>query len=784
MCPPQIIALFLCCLSIGVVGCEKPGSGCEDYLLEIVQLEVDAREPRPSKLQALVRLDGRPWFSTDKNTAFPARDKWFFCAPALPPGEHELRVTLVATDAQGTNVLGAEFNPSQRGLHSSASRLTHTEPVILRRPKACNLQGWCWENPLPQGASLLGIASRDAGSVWAVGQAGTVLHWNGGFWQRIEIAEDGLGMGIWVDERDHAWVLVEKDKLYRCNNLECRRIGAAGSPQFAQIVGFDASHVFAVGTNGSLYTCSQTECHQLNSTVATNLNRALAVAPEAVYVAGNSGVLLHCQGNDCIQIPTGTTEPLWALAKGPDGRIHVVGGRGTYLVCTDLGCQPRNSGTLVALEKIQVFADGGAVLVGTEATVVSCDSQDCLPLSVPKGLLLTDLFAPSRSSVWISVREVLNLTDGIYRGWVLRCDETHCSQEYKVPQYNGHLIAIGGSDANNIWAVGYLGVMVQCAEGSGCQLHSRGSTKSFSSVSGDARLIWAAGQDGAVVRCVEGAGCTEYPSSTNSWLLGGGGSVGQHWAVGRNGAVTSCTANGCQALSSATGHILASVWPIDDKNVWIAGGGQIILRCSPTRCTTVRPEGPGNANGIWGTRLDNTWVVGGYTQGTVYRCTGAGCTQIHTDKLTWEFLAVSGASPDAVWAVGQEGGIARCTTSACTNVPSGVTSQLAAVWSPTPEVAWVSGAEGVILRCEGGTCRKIASGTDKYLGAIAGHGDRFWVVGHQGTVLRCLQDRCDPITKLTLSDVGPVLIPDETSGWLVGGGGAVFRYHPERAIDR
>ncbi|HNN91274.1 MAG TPA: hypothetical protein PKI03_03355 [Pseudomonadota bacterium] len=783
MCLQRTLALFLFCLSIGMVGCQRPDSGCDDYLIEIVDLQLDASERPPTGLRALVRLDGSPWFST-KPSSFPVTaHKWSFCAPALPPGAHELRVTLVATDDKENDLLGAEFNPTQYGPHSTANRLTHVDRVTLRRPKVCNKQGWCWENPLPQGSTLFGTASRDAGSVWAVGDAGTVLHWNGGFWQRLDLRASGTGFKIWVDERDYAWVMVLPDKLYRCSNLECRQIGAAGSPEFAQLFGFDASHAFAVGKNGSLYACSQSDCRQLNSTVSTNLNRGLAVASDVAYVVGSSGVLLRCQGNDCTTIPTGTTEPLWALAKGPDGRLHVVGGKGTYLLCNDLGCAPRSSGTLATLDKIEVLADGGSVLVGTEATVVSCDSKDCRVLSVPKGLLLTGLFAPSRGSAWISAREDLNPIDGIYRGWVLRCDETYCSQEYMVPQYNGHLLAIGGSDANNIWAVGYLGVMVECSEDRGCKARSSGSTKTFTSISGDAHLAWAAGQDGAVVRCVEGFGCSEFSSGTSSWFWGGGGSSGQHWAVGRNGVAASCDASGCQALPTATGQILTSVWPIDDNSVWVAGGGQVILRCTATRCTTVRPEGPGNANGIWGTELDNTWVVGGYTEGTVYRCGGAGCTQIHTDRLTSEFLAVSGASPDAVWAVGQVGGIARCTKSACTNVPSGVSTQLAAVWTPTPEIAWVTGAEGVILRCEGSSCRRIASGTDKYLGSIAGVGDRFWIVGHQGTMLRCQKDRCDAVTKLTPSSVGPILIPDETSGWLAGGGGAVFRYYPERAID-
>lgn len=44
--------------------------------------------------------------------------------------------------------------------------------------RICSSDGWCWENPLPQGNTLSGVWGTSASSVWAVGQAGTILKWN------------------------------------------------------------------------------------------------------------------------------------------------------------------------------------------------------------------------------------------------------------------------------------------------------------------------------------------------------------------------------------------------------------------------------------------------------------------------------------------------------------------------------------------------------------------------------------------------------------------------------
>ncbi len=45
-------------------------------------------------------------------------------------------------------------------------------------PKLC-AHGFCWENPLPQGNTLFGAFALGPRAVWAVGELGTVLFWNG-----------------------------------------------------------------------------------------------------------------------------------------------------------------------------------------------------------------------------------------------------------------------------------------------------------------------------------------------------------------------------------------------------------------------------------------------------------------------------------------------------------------------------------------------------------------------------------------------------------------------------
>lgn len=49
----------------------------------------------------------------------------------------------------------------------------------------CSATGFCWVNPLPQGNALHGIYGASASDVWAVGDHGTILHFDGTTWEQV-----------------------------------------------------------------------------------------------------------------------------------------------------------------------------------------------------------------------------------------------------------------------------------------------------------------------------------------------------------------------------------------------------------------------------------------------------------------------------------------------------------------------------------------------------------------------------------------------------------------------
>src|SRR5438552_18810283 len=82
----------------------------------------------------------------------------------------------------------------------AAATIAHAEPV-------CSSDGWCWSNPLPQGNHLHSAWGSASNDVWAVGEGGTILHWDGRAWSA---SASGTGNGlyrVWGSASNDVWTV-------------------------------------------------------------------------------------------------------------------------------------------------------------------------------------------------------------------------------------------------------------------------------------------------------------------------------------------------------------------------------------------------------------------------------------------------------------------------------------------------------------------------------------------------------------------------------------------------
>src|SRR6185369_11322025 len=72
---------------------------------------------------------------------------------------------------------------------------------------ACTGDGWCWVFPLPHGNYLRGVWGSSSSDVWAVGDGGTLMHWDGARWATTLGSTQGRWYGLWGSAANDVWVV-------------------------------------------------------------------------------------------------------------------------------------------------------------------------------------------------------------------------------------------------------------------------------------------------------------------------------------------------------------------------------------------------------------------------------------------------------------------------------------------------------------------------------------------------------------------------------------------------
>lgn len=784
----RTLAMSLLAASALLLGCTRDHCDVGQTLV-LLRLQPNPDLPAPDRLKAFWRVNGKQQTRPLQALHQGGSDRIGLCVdPDLTmQGSSELRLTVVGVDPNDAVTLGAELT-----LQLDRSDALPEQHVQLRQPWVCSSHGWCWLNPLPQGAGLAAVASRDPESAWAVGVAGTILHWNGGFWKRLEVPFSGRLNAVWVDEHDDAWVGGDMGRLYHCNNRSCIEVSTVGaSGSVLALDGIDANTIYVAGPGG--LRCGPMGCTPMQMPVTTQLNAVRVVDADTVLFAGNGGSLFRCFADRCTQIATETTKTLRAVQMDTAGTIYAAGDDGTFLVCPDgAQCVARDTGSTQSLQALHLTSTHH-IFIRAPSSVLSCDDKLCRQISSASSAVLTGSYAASRVELWVAGYEQTGFTPGreISRGLILRCDESSCTRVLTLAETSS-LSAVAGSGEDNVWTVGYPGVTAHCARASGCALRSSGPTWTLGGVSGDSDFIWAAGQQGAVARCDRRTGCTAVPSANLEWQWGStGGTTKRIWAAGENGSLSTCTDGGCMRLDSGTGYGLRPTWPAGPAAAWIGGGGMTLLRCDAQICKPITTRVIGDLFTLWGTEPDRIWGAGAELaadrksqHAIVIRCTTDGCTPVKIDPSPSNPESISGMStdPDRVWVVGQGGMVLLCNGDTCQTLPAGSSEHLLSVYAASTRSAYAVGKNGTVLSCTESRCRTVASGTSQELVSVSGSGESlFWVTGGQAILLKCRDGSCTPLPPLTNVHYGPLLVPDSKSAWLVGGAGTVLRY--DAALD-
>jgi hypothetical protein len=567
---------------------------------------------------------------------------------------------------------------------------TRCEPLP---PRCLGDAGWCWDNPLSQGLDLHKVRGRSTRDVWAVGDMGVALHWNGSCWARFDTGSDKSLRALWPAP-DGTWLAAgESGSLLLWDRSRWVAQPSLGSATLHDIAGVGTS-VYAVGEGATLLAFNGQqwlpEAVDAGNGASPTLYAVWSNADNEAWAVGEGATILRRDGGSWGRVPAQNLDPaitLRGVAGRPTGTAVAVGqavrvdwnrtfwSASSYDATlspflNDVWHEPQGGHTWVASSSSYVYnLDGPREPAGTSQTLNSVWG------------LGQDAWAVGRAGTLVQRR---NFEWGEVPGGVAQ-------------NING----FWGVTEDELWAVGDGSLIMSRTDAGWSRLPSSAMpaelSPSYKAVwkSGDLLLVVGAG--GKVYARENGQWSTDLAVTGKELRAIWGTAPDRVWVVGDSGLIRRRSSPGVWVVEDlTTPATLHAVWGSSEDNVWVAGASRTVYHRTPSLGWRVIPPGSLSAAdlvGVWATAPNDVWVV--QANGQLYRYNGVDWAPslIQSTPLR----AIAGRSANEVWTVGSQGTVWFWNGTAWARQTSLPDEQFRALWV-TPTSVWAGGTNGNVLR--------------------------------------------------------------------------------------
>jgi hypothetical protein len=418
----------------------------------------------------------------------------------------------------------------------------------------CSPGGWCWESPLPLGNRLRGVWGSGPSDIYAVGEGGTILHYNGTAWSKVDpqvSMSPPLGQrwlnAVWGTSSTDVYVVGELWTLLHFNGTSWSVVPLGSPPQFDNALyavwGSGPTDVFAAGDWGKVIHLEAGQWKDRSVAESVYL-RAIAgtdgTAP--VYVAGatwttstNHGVVYSWDRSGSWTAEVTESGAMRGLLARP-GEVFVVGEEGTALRKSAGWTKTPLPSGYSNLSLSAVWEDGGTVYA----------MEDSL---WDDGT--TELFTYNSTNGWQHVTGT-ELSNELLAGWSPGSGSVLAGAGGTIVSWTGgssfaqqmpkavpgsptdrEMMAVWGRSGNDLFAVGVGGTIMHRGPS--------GWTSQLSNTTEELRAVWG--------------------STTTNLVI----------AVGTNGTILHYDGSTWSKQPSPSTTILEAVWGANDTDLWIIG---------------------------------------------------------------------------------------------------------------------------------------------------------------------------------------------------------------------
>ncbi len=542
--------------------------------------------------------------------------------------------------------------------------------------------GWGWQNPLPQGNDLRGIYYGSSSDVFAVGEDGTILHYDGSTWSSMISGTSSDLLNVWGSSSSHVFAVGEDGTILHYDGSTWSEMGSGTTNSLYGVWGSSSSDVFAVGVSGSILHYDGSSWSLMTSGTSNHLHGVWGSSSSDVFTVGGSGKIFHYDGSTWSSMISGTSSTLNSVWGSSSFDVFVVGEWGTILHYDGSTWSSMSSGTSSHLDGVWGSSSSDVFAVGEGGTILHYDGSTWSDMSSDTSSDLEDVYGGSSSDVFAVG----------YAGTILHYGGSTWSDMSSVTKRS--LYSVWGSSSSDVFAVGDFGTI----------LHYDGSTWSSmsSGTYADLQCVW--GSSSSDVYAVEDHRIHHYDGSTwnATWFTSGftgwesiwGSSSSDVFVVGEYGKILHYDGSTWSSMSSGTTEWLMSVWGSSSSDVFAVGDWGTILHYDGSTWSKMSSPATYHLWSIWGSSSSDVFTVGG--SGKIFHYDGSSWSSM-SSGTSWWLNSVWGSSSSDVFAVGDWGTILHYDGSTWSKMTSGSTDLLESIWGSSSSDIFTVGWDGTIL---------------------------------------------------------------------------------------
>ena len=464
--------------------------------------------------------------------------------------------------------------------------------------------------------SLNAVWGSADGRVFAVGERGAVLVWNGTGWQDMSGDTDVTFRAVWGTAGDNVYAVGstnEKGIIRHYDGSRWQEMQSATYQRLNAVWGPAADDLFAVGDNGTIVHFNGTVWSPMASGTDEDLIHIHGISATDIIAVGRLETVLHYDGASWAQVsPQRGNGGLYLDMAWSDGKEKVLANAsgGTLLQFDGTQWAELASGAL--FERIVgVWGQGETAWVAG----IDTDSRYLLAAySAGKwvrisgwdgGLWPLCVSLSSTGPVWVLGRT--DLSDQIlkYDGSVWETLGT------ETPGFI--FSAVWGKDPSNVIAVGQGG-MIRRYDGQAWDEETAPVAVDLLDVwAGPETDFFAVGKSGTVLRRDADGGWQPVASHTEVTLNAvRGDSRGRIYIAGDGGTILLWDGQGCTPMESGTAQDLTGIWISADDTLYVAGKGAVFQTYQAGHWAPFAaplPEGATDFTSIWGTSAEGIWAA-------------------------------------------------------------------------------------------------------------------------------------------------------------------------------